>query len=706
MHGLTDEPASAGLPDPLGVTPREGGLNVAIWAGGAEAVDFCIRHVDGSETRYRLPERTDGIHHGFVPNHGVGTRYGFRVHGPWDPAHGSRWNPAKLLLDPYARTIEGRFVRNPAVYAHRVNPYSPEDDSVRYERDSAPYVPRSVVADGTFDWQGDRHPYTPWADTLIYEAHVKSATRLHPGIPQHLRGTYAGFAHDLMIEHLTTLGVTAVELLPVQQALPEEHLADAGMPNLWGYNTIGFFAPHAEYAAAPGAQVQEFKAMVRRLHQAGIEVILDVVYNHTAEGSQRGPTLAFRGIDNAGYYRLADDRRYYRDYVGTGNTLDVSQPHVLRLVMDSLRYWVTEMHVDGFRFDLASALVRGHHDVDMRAAFLQTIEQDPVLRTVKLIAEPWDVGPGGYQVGRFPGLWSEWNDRFRDTVRDFWRGAAPGIADLGWRLSGSADLYAAARRKPRASINFVTAHDGFTLRDLVSYDGKHNLANGEMNRDGTNDNRSWNHGVEGPTDDPTIRALRARQQRNLLATLLLSFGVPMLSMGDELGRTQHGNNNAYCQDNDISWVDWDLDTERRELLEFTRRVIALRAENRAFRRPHYRWGQTLPGSTVKDLAWVGPDGLEIGRERWNAHETRTIGMFVGGATADADEDGDGFLVILHAGSESIAFQLPGTSYASAWSVEIDTDTASRESVRLGADALITVAARSLVVLRALSDERA
>ena len=704
MHGLTDEPVSAGLPDPLGVTPTDGGLNVAIWAGGAEAVDFCIRHPDGSETRYRLPERSDGIHHGFIPHHGVGTRYGFRVHGPWDPAHGSRWNPDKFLLDPYARSIEGRLLPHPAVHAHRQDPYSPEDDSQRDERDSAPYVPHSVVTRDDFAWGDDRRPRTPWADTVIYEAHVKSATRLHPGIPQALRGTYAGFAHERMLEHLTGLGITAVELLPVQQALPDEHLAASGLPNLWGYNTIGFFAPHGAYASVPGAQVEEFKGMVRSLHAAGIEVILDVVYNHTAEGGQRGPTLAFRGIDNAGYYRLADDRRYYRDFVGTGNTLDLSQPHVLRLVMDSLRYWVTEMHVDGFRFDLASALLRGHHDVQTQGAFAQAIAQDPVLRTVKLIAEPWDLGPGGYQVGRFPALWSEWNDRFRDTVRDFWRGAAPGIADLGWRLSGSADLYAAARRKPRASINFVTAHDGFTLRDLVTYNEKHNLANGESNRDGANDNRSWNHGIEGPTDDPDVRALRARTQRNLLATLLLSFGVPMLTMGDELGRTQQGNNNAYCQDNDISWVDWEPDEDGQRLLAFTRRLLALRAGNPAFRRPYHRWGQTLPGSEAKDLAWIGPDGLEIGREQWNAADTRTIGMFLGGVPADAGPAGDGFLLLLHAGPDALPFRLPGAPYASAWVRELDTAAPDEHAARFAGDDTILLQGRSLVALRAIDGD--
>ncbi len=705
MLGLTDEPVSAGLPDPLGVTPRDGGLNVAIWSGGAEAIDFCVRHADGSETRYRLPERTDGVHHGFIPRHGIGTRYGLRVHGPWDPAHGNRWNSHKLLLDPYARAISGELVRNPAVFAHKVNPYSPEDDSTRDDRDSAPYVPCSIVTDDSFHWGEDRRPHTPWADTVIYEAHVKSMTKLHPEVPVEQRGTFAGMAHPVVINHLRSLGVTALELLPVQQSMPEEHLVGAGMPNLWGYNTIGFFAPHAGYAASgtEGQQVTEFKTMVRRFHEAGIEVILDVVYNHTAEGGQRGPTVSFRGIDNAAYYKLADDRRYYRDYTGTGNTLDVSQPAVLRLIMDSLRYWVTEMHVDGFRFDLASALVRGHHDVDMYGAFIQAINQDPVLRSVKLIAEPWDVGAGGYQVGHFPGLWSEWNDRFRDSVRDFWRGSSAGIADLGWRLSGSADLYAAARRKPRASINFITAHDGFTLNDLVSYNQKHNIANGEMNRDGANDNRSWNHGTEGSTSDLAILGLRARQQRNLLTTLVLSLGVPMLNMGDEMGRTQRGNNNAYCQDNEISWVDWTLQPPQAELLEFSRRLLSLRRSHSVFRRPFYRWGKVIPGNGAKDLAWIGVDGVEVGSDKWNSPDTRTVGMFLNGAAtgAAAGAAGSSFLMVLHAGPEAVPYRLPGAPYASSWETEIDTADPGGISRPYDAGATLQLPARSVMVLRAL-----
>lgn len=706
MHGLTDEPVAAGLPDPLGVTVRDGGLNVALWSGGADAVDFCIRHDDGSETRYRLPERTDSIHHGFIPNHGVGTKYGFRVHGPWDPTHGARWNPNKLLLDPYARAIAGELKHHPAVFAHKLNPYSPEDDSQIDDRDSAPYVPYSVVTESDFDWGNVRRPYVPWANTVLYEAHVKSLTNLHPDVPVHLRGTYAGMAHDSVLEHFARLGVTSVELLPIQQAMPEEHLANAGMTNYWGYNTIGFFAPHAQYAAAgtQGEQINEFKAMVKRYHEAGIEIILDVVYNHTAEEGPRGPTVCFRGIDNAGYYRIADDRRYYRDYTGCGNTLDLRLPHVLRLVMDSLRYWVTEMQVDGFRFDLAAALIRGQHEIDMYCAFLQACHQDPILRTVKLISEPWDAA-GGYAVGEFPPQWSEWNDKYRDTMRDFWRGASAGIADLGWRLSGSADLYAGARRKPRASVNFVTCHDGFTLRDLVSYNQKHNIANGEMNRDGSNDNRSWNHGVEGPTKDASINELRARQQRNLLASLALSMGVPMLNMGDEIGRTQRGNNNAYCQDNETSWLNWE--SADQDLLAFTQKVFALRHRHPTFTKPYYRWGFEHEQTGVKDLAWFGPDGEEINREYWNDPEVRTVGMFIGGtpntSTTDAQYDAeidDSFLVIYHAGAETVPFTIPDIGVQ--WNIELTTSNARGDGTaqQVPAGKPLLIESRSLVVLRA------
>ncbi|HET6635210.1 MAG TPA: glycogen debranching protein GlgX, partial [Streptomyces sp.] len=573
-----------GSPQPLGARCRTGpdgvaGTNFALWAGGAEAVELCLFDETGRETRCPLTELTHEIWHGFLPGIGPGTRYGYRVHGRWDPWTGARWNPAKLLLDPYARAVDGDFTLPPEVYGHvRDWPQQDMADTVRDERDSAPHVPKGVVVDDADTWDDDRRPKTPWPDSVLYEVHVRGFTMRHPGIPEPLRGTYAGLAHPAALDHLTRLGVTAVELLPVHQFAHEDHLLRRGLRNYWGYNSIGYFAPHAGYAASGtrGQQVGEFKRMVRALHDAGIEVILDVVYNHTAEAGELGPTLSLRGIDNRGYYRLAGDARRYADYTGCGNTLHVVQPQVLRLITDSLRYWVQEMGVDGFRFDLAAALARSMHDVDMLSPFLAVIAQDPVLRRVKLIAEPWDVGDGGYQVGAFPPLWTEWNDRYRDTVRDFWRGALPDVRDLGYRLSGSSDLYAWGGRRPYASVNFINAHDGFTLRDLVSYTGKRNEANGEDNRDGTHDNRSWNCGAEGETDDTGVQALRRRQLRNLLTTLLLSTGVPMLVAGDEFGRTQGGNNNGYCQDNETSWLDWELDEDRRELLTFVQQLIRVR----------------------------------------------------------------------------------------------------------------------------------
>ncbi|MBK3586822.1 glycogen debranching protein GlgX, partial [Streptomyces sp. MBT57] len=543
-----------GAPMPLGARFRVGpdgvaGTNFALWAGGAEAVELCLFDEHGTETRCPLTELTHEIWHGFLPGIAPGQRYGYRVHGRWDPWTGARWNAAKLLLDPYARAVDGDFTLPPEVYGHlRDWPDQHVADTVRDDRDSAPHVPKGVVVHDDDDWVEDRRPKTPWADSVIYELHVRGFTKLHPDIPPELRGTYAGLAHPAAIDHLTRLGVTAVELLPVHQFAHEDHLLRRGLHNYWGYNSIGYFAPHAGYSASgsAGGQVGEFKRMVHALHGAGIEVILDVVYNHTAEAGELGPILSLRGIDNRGYYRLQNDPRRYADYTGCGNTLHVVQPQVLRLITDSLRYWVTEMGVDGFRFDLAAALARSMHDVDMLSPFLAVIAQDPVLRRVKLIAEPWDVGNGGYQVGAFPPLWTEWNDRYRDAVRDYWRGALPDVRDLGYRLTGSSDLYAWGGRRPYASVNFVTAHDGFTLRDLVSYEQKHNEANGEGNRDGTSDNRAWNCGAEGETTDPEINALRRRQLRNLLTTLLLSTGVPMLVAGDEMGRTQGGNNNAYC----------------------------------------------------------------------------------------------------------------------------------------------------------------
>ena len=691
--------------DPLGVTPDgRGGANVAIWAEGAEAVDLCIFPEADGEVRIRLTERLFGVFHGHVADLAPGTRYGFRVHGPWDPAVGHRWNPSKLLLDPYARAIDGDFQLSEAVFGHLGT-----DDLVRNDLDSAPYVPCSVVVADDFDWGDDAGPGTAWGDTIIYEAHVKGLTHSHPDIPPAQRGTYAGLAHPAIIDHLRSVGITAVELMPIHHFVNEVHLLQLGLPNYWGYNSIGFFAPHAAYSSSGtrGEQVREFKEMVKALHAAGLEVILDVVYNHTAEGNQFGPTLCFRGIDNDDYYRLRDGGRTYADYTGCGNTLDVSRPHVLQLVMDSLRYWVTQMHVDGFRFDLASALARSFHDVDMLGNFMTTIQQDPVLRRVKLIAEPWDVGPGGYQVGEFPPLWTEWNGKYRDCTRDFWRGHAD-IGELGWRLTGSADLYASEGRRPFASINFITAHDGFTMHDLVTYEHKHNEANLEGNRDGTDDNRSANYGGEGETDDPAINAVRQRQVRNLMATLLLSTGVPMLTAGDEIGKTQRGNNNAYCQDNEISWLDWSLDDSRLALLDFVRSLTRLRREHGAFRQRYFFDGRPMHEGGPKDLAWIGPDGHELPDWAWHEHDRHTLGMFIAGSDPGPRHLGvpDGepessFLLLLHAGSHEQAFTLPGEPYARSYRRVIDTLTGqcAESNVDEPAGSIVTLAPLSFVALR-------
>ncbi|MEV6421387.1 glycogen debranching protein GlgX [Streptomyces sp. NPDC051662] len=709
-----------GAPTPLGARYRVGpdgvaGTNFALWAGGAEAVEVCLFDDSGAETRLSLTELTHEIWHGFVPDIRPGQRYGFRVHGRWDPWTGARWNPAKLLLDPYARAVDGDFALPPEVYGHvRDWPQREVADTVRDGRDSAPYVPKGVVVhDGAPDdeWADDRRPKTPWADSVIYELHVRGFTKLHPGIPEELRGTYAGLAHPAAIGHLRRLGVTAVELLPVHQFAHEDHLLRRGLRNYWGYNSIGYFAPHAGYAASGtrGQQVAEFKEMVRALHAAGIEVILDVVYNHTAEGGEQGPTLSLRGIDNRGYYRLPSDARRYTDYTGCGNTLHVVQPQVLRLITDSLRYWVTEMGVDGFRFDLAAALARSMHDVDMLSPFLAVIAQDPVLRRVKLIAEPWDVGNGGYQVGSFPPLWTEWNDRYRDAVRDFWRGALPDVRDLGYRLSGSSDLYAWGGRRPYASINFVTAHDGFTLRDLVSYERKHNEANGEGNRDGTNGNRAWNCGVEGETDDPAVNALRRRQSRNLLTTLLVSTGVPMLVAGDEMGRTQRGNNNAYCQDSAVSWLDWSLleSPGGQGLHALTARLLALRHAHPVLRRRAFFSGRPQAPDGLRDLAWFTPQGSEMTEEDWYAPAS-TLGLFLSGrdipgrdARGEKITD-DSFLTILHAAGRPVAFTLPGAPWARAYELVVDT-TREEQSQAPGTvyagGATVTVPARAVLLLR-------
>ncbi|MFH9250737.1 glycogen debranching protein GlgX [Streptomyces lydicus] len=743
QEAVADEPLAPpaeirpGSPTPLGARYRTGpdgvaGTNFALWAGGAEAVELCLFDEAEHETRHPLTELTHEIWHGFLPGVRPGQRYGYRVHGRWDPWTGARWNPAKLLLDPYARAVDGDFgaraepagagLALPAqLYGHvRDWPQQQLADTVRDDRDSAPYVPKGVVvgedtADegGEDEWRDDVRPKTPWPDSVLYELHVRGFTMRHPGIPERLRGTYAGLAHPAALEHLVRLGVTAVELLPVHQFAHEDHLVRRGLRNYWGYNSIGYFAPHAGYAATGtrGQQVGEFKRMVRALHDAGIEVILDVVYNHTAEAGELGPTLSLRGIDNRGYYRLAGDARRYADYTGCGNTLHVVQPHVLRLITDSLRYWVTEMGVDGFRFDLAAALARSMHDVDMLSPFLAVIAQDPVLRRVKLIAEPWDVGSGGYQVGAFPPLWTEWNDRYRDTVRDFWRGAQHDVRDLGYRLSGSSDLYAWGGRRPYASVNFVTAHDGFTLRDLVSYEHKRNADNGENNRDGTHDNRAWNCGAEGETDDPEVNALRRRQLRNLLTTLLLSTGVPMLVAGDEMGRTQHGNNNAYCQDNALSWVDWSLleDPHWRRLADLAARLIALRRAHPVLRRRAFFSGRPHEQGGLRDLAWFTADGTEMTEQDWYTPGA-TLGMYLSGNDiSQRDARGirivdDSFLAVLHAAARPRAVTLPGPPWAQSYELLLDTSREDRAGAAervYPAGGTLTLPERSVVLFRAV-----
>ncbi|MEV5278988.1 glycogen debranching protein GlgX [Streptomyces sp. NPDC051994] len=715
--GALRPPVWPGAPTPLGARFRVGpdgvaGTNFALWAGGAEAVEVCLFDPSGGETRLALTELTHEIWHGFVPGVRPGQRYGFRVHGRWDPWTGARWNPAKLLLDPYARAVDGDFTLPPEVYGHvRDWPQQQVADTVRDDRDSAPHVPKGVVVQDDDDWADDHRPKTPWSDSVIYELHVRGFTRLHPEVPEPLRGTYAGLAHPAALEHLVRLGVTAVELLPVHQFAHEDHLLRRGLRNYWGYNSIGYFAPHAAYSASgtSGQQVGEFKRMVRALHGAGIEVILDVVYNHTAEAGELGPTLSLRGIDNRGYYRLPSDARRYADYTGCGNTLHVVQPHVLRLITDSLRYWVTEMGVDGFRFDLAAALARSMHDVDMLSPFLAVIAQDPVLRRVKLIAEPWDVGNGGYQVGSFPPLWTEWNDRYRDAVRDFWRGALPDVRDLGYRLSGSSDLYAWGGRRPYASINFVTAHDGFTLRDLVSYERKHNEANGEGNRDGTHDNRSWNCGVEGETDDPRVNALRRRQLRNLLTTLLVSTGVPMLVAGDEMGRTQGGNNNAYCQDGEVSWVDWSLLEKPgpRGLLELATRLVELRHRHPVLRRRAFFSGRPQAADGLRDLAWFTARGKEMTEQDWYAPAS-TLGLYLSGRdipgrdARGAPVTDDSFLILLHSADRPASCVLPGPPWAGAYEVVVDTSEEEQGAppgrTHRGGET-VTLPARAMLVLK-------
>ncbi|WP_432020042.1 glycogen debranching protein GlgX [Streptomyces sp. 1222.5] len=696
-------PVWSGHPYPLGASFDGQGTNFALFSEVAERVELILVAENGKETPVRLHEVDGFVWHAYLPGIGPGQRYGFRVHGPWQPALGNRCNPAKLLLDPYARAVDGQIDNHASLYERAPDGPAPAD--------SAGHSMLGVVTDPFFDWGDDRPPRTPYAESVIYEAHVRGMTRTHPDVPERLRGTYAGLAHPSVVEHLTSLGVTAVELMPVHQFVQDGVLQDRRLSNYWGYNTIGFFAPHNAYAAfgSLGQQVNEFKAMVKALHAAGLEVILDVVYNHTAEGNEMGPTLSFRGIDNASYYRLVDgDWAHYYDTTGTGNSLLMRHPYVLQLIMDSLRYWVTEMHVDGFRFDLAATLARQFHEVDRLSAFFDLIQQDPVISRVKLIAEPWDVGEGGYQVGNFPPLWSEWNGKYRDAVRDFWRAEPGSLGEFASRLTGSSDIYQHSRRRPRASVNFVTAHDGFTLRDLVSYNDKHNEDNGEDNRDGENHNRSWNCGAEGDTDDPAVLELRARQQRNLLATLLLSQGIPMLCHGDELGRTQGGNNNAYCQDNEISWVDWELTEEQGSLVEFTRRLIGLRAAHPVLRRRRFFRGETATKAEqpLPDLMWMRPDAREMTDRDWQRGDAHSVGVFLNGdAIAERDPYGrrmtdDSFLLLVNGYWEPVDFRLPGDAFGERWTTLIDTadpDGVPDERERKAATKL-RVEARSLILL--------
>jgi isoamylase len=699
-----------GQPYPLGATWDGTGTNFALFSEVATRVELCLFDDHGHQASVDLPERDGFVWHGYLPSIGPGQRYGYRVHGPYDPAAGDRCNPAKLLLDPYGKAVEGEMRWHESLFSyHFADPARLNSD------DSAPYMPKSVVINPFFDWGDDRPPRTPYHETVIYEAHVKGLTRLHPRVPEGQRGTYAGLAHPAMIDYLVDLGVTAVELMPVHQFVSEHALVARGLTNYWGYNTIGFLAPHNAYSSAGqrGEQVLEFKSMVKALHEAGIEVILDVVYNHTAEGDHLGPTLAFRGIDNASYYRLRDDdKRYNLDYTGCGNSLNVRHPHALQLIMDSLRYWVLEMHVDGFRFDLAAALARELHDVERLSAFFDLVQQDPVVSQVKLIAEPWDVGPGGYQVGNFPPLWTEWNGQFRDTVRDFWRGQAGTLPDFASRLTGSSDLYADDGRRPLASINFVTCHDGFTLHDLTSYDRKHNEANGENGRDGSDDNRSWNCGVEGPTDDPQVNALRHRQRRNLVATMLLSQGVPMVLAGDEINRTQRGNNNAYCQDNEISWVEWPAPSAdaaggagEDDLLAFVRTVSTLRRDHPVFRRRRFFLGHAAADG-LRDIVWLRPSGAEMAATDWQAGYAKAMAVFLNGdAITEPDPRGrkirdDSFLLLFNAHSDALAFTLPGEEFGERWEVEFDTARSLTEPAEsLKARDELRVTSHSLVVLR-------
>ena len=709
-----------GKPYPQGATWDGTGVNFSLYSEKAAGVELCLFEDHDSDVEViPLRESTGFVWHCWIPGVKVGQLYGYRVHGPYEPERGDRFNPAKLLIDPYARALAGYLNWDAAVFGYKIGDAA--EDLSSDSTDDAWGVPKCVVTTSHFDWENDRPPLTPLHDSVLYELHVKGFTASHPEIPPELRGTYAGLAHPVSIDYLKKLGITAVELMPVHEFIDDKHLLDRDLHNYWGYNSINFFAPDARYSASGdrGEQIGEFKAMVKALHRADIEVILDVVYNHTGEGNQMGPTLSFRGIDNSTYYRLLKDQpRYYMDFTGTGNTLNVRHPQVLKLIMDSLRYWVQEMHVDGFRFDLASALARQLHDVDRLSAFFDIINQDPVISQVKLIAEPWDVGEGGYQVGKFPPLWAEWNGRYRDVVRRYWKGDDGQLAELGYRLTGSSDLYQRDGRHPSASVNFITAHDGFTLQDLVSYSQKHNEANGEKNQDGANDNNSYNYGAEGPTDDPGIIATRERQKCNFLLTLLLSQGVPMICGGDEIGRTQQGNNNAYAQDNSLSWYDWNLDDRRKSLLEFTRRLVELRREHPNFhRRKFFQDRRIDPGTeqrqvdghAERDITWLRPDGGEMTPEEWNAGWVRCIGVQLSGRTLD-DVNGVGepirdetFLILLNPHTEPIKFHMPRTP-ATAWEVLLDSAVPEQEDKPvIVAGEFHELPARSTALLRELAD---
>jgi isoamylase len=694
-----------GRPYPLGSTWDGEGVNFALYSEHAEKVELCLFDISGKRETLRvpLPERTDMVWHGYLPEVRPGQLYGYRVFGSYAPEQGHRFNYHKLLLDPYGKQVQGAIRWSDAHFGYRVG-HKQEDLSFD-RRDDAAGMPKTRVIDSAFTWGSDAPPRIPWHQTLIYELHVKGFTMCHPDVPSHLRGTYAGLATAPIIDYLTRLGVTSIELMPVHAFVDDRQLVERGLRNYWGYNSIGFLALEPRYMAT--GSIREFKTMVKTLHSAGLEVILDVVYNHSAEGNHLGPTLSLKGIDNSTYYRLMPESpQHYMDYTGTGNTLNMRHPRVLQLIMDSLRYWVLEMHVDGFRFDLAATLARELHEVDRLGAFLDIIHQDPVLSQVKLIAEPWDLGEGGYQVGNFPVGWAEWNDRYRDTVRSYWKGDGGVVGDLAYRLTGSSDLYAHSGRRPYASVNFVTAHDGFTLQDLVSYNEKHNQANGEDNRDGNNDNRSWNCGVEGPTEDPSIQALRVQQKRNLLATLLLSQGVPMLCAGDEIGRTQMGNNNGYCQDNPISWLNWNLQPQDRDLLAFAQRIINLRKRHPVFRRRRFFQGRPIKGASVKDVLWLNPGGNEMNEDEWRDPSLHCLGMFLSGQGLDeTDERGrklgdENFLVLFNAHHEDVGFTLPAFRPGARWSAWMDTSREGglRPVEPYDAGSGYPLEARSMVVL--------